>query len=418
MADQKKEIEFLERRKGELEEAVKAKEKTLKNPDLPQEITKLDTLIDILHGKISKRQSTSSDFKPPKEAPISPRDGSEIIHSLVDKFDRDGRSFSFEEMANLVINVQSNFLTVLKGLPGSGKTSSVIKLAEALGLKSLDDDLSDCFLNIPVSRGWVSGRDFLGFYNSLKGIYQPSKTGLYDYLRKSKHSSAQEWPRLILLDEANLSPIEHYWSDFLAMCDPEGRNRPLDTGINGDDRYLKVKENIRFIATINNDNTTEPLSPRLCDRAPIINMDIKDSNVGEQIAANLIDGPIQYDVLQKYFTSTSAEYLSDFIELEKFCEKMESREEPGSPIIVSKRKQRAMSQYCEVAVNYMDQRKAVDFAISQHALPLINGHGSNYKQRLDSLLQFANSNSLLRSSELLENIISNGDSYMGSYCYF
>ena len=61
---------------------------------------------------------------------------------------------------------------------------------------------------------------------------------------------------VILLDEANLSPIEHYWADFLSMCDGQG-----DKDINLTSKSLKIGQNIRFIATINHDNTTERLSP-------------------------------------------------------------------------------------------------------------------------------------------------------------
>lgn len=35
---------------------------------------------------------------------------------------------------------------------------------------------------------------------------------------------------MILLDEANLSPMEHYWSDFLSICDTFRKVKILNLG--------------------------------------------------------------------------------------------------------------------------------------------------------------------------------------------
>ncbi len=75
----------------------------------------------------------------------------------------------------------------------------------------------------------------------------------------------------ILLDEANLSPIEHYWSAFMGMTDGEGERSLML----GQDR-MQIPETLRFLATINYDGTTEPLSPRVVDRAPIIVLSPRD----------------------------------------------------------------------------------------------------------------------------------------------
>jgi len=53
----------------------------------------------------------------------------------------------------------------------------------------------------------------------------------------------------VLLDEANLSPIEHYWSTFMGMTD--GRRNDLHLG----DTVVRIPDHLRFVATINYDRT-------------------------------------------------------------------------------------------------------------------------------------------------------------------
>ena len=394
----------------------------LKNPELPKEVTQLKTLLDLLQGRTYELKEEGIKFTPPKMASQLPVTGDEYIQSMMTKFEETGRAFSFEEMANLLISTQQSFLTVFKGLPGSGKTSSVIKLAQSHCLTGNDPDCdleSDSFLNVPVSRGWVSGRDFLGFYNSMKGVYQPAKTGMYQFLAQSNDEQHEQALRLILLDEANLSPIEHYWSDFLGMCDGEGRHRRICTGMQGEQRFLRAAENLRFIATINNDNTTEPLSPRLLDRVPVISMDILQSSNSNQFSSQLIDGAIPFTLLEKFYGNPLDLENDEPLDLTSFFSILEQRNNDlGLPVIVSKRKRQAMHSFYDVACRYMDPKLAADFALSQHALPLINGYGKQFKDRLSKLHDHATKNSLARTSEILEDIISNGNNYVGSYTFF
>ncbi|USE34538.1 hypothetical protein [Endozoicomonas sp. SCSIO W0465] len=412
------EVKFLERRERGLEDAVKSLEAKLKSPDLPKELAEMKVMLDLLRGHSYETEIRKLKSRPPKMATIQPENGAQIIQSLVDVFDQSGRPFSFEEMANLLITVQQSFLTVFKGLPGSGKTSTAIRLAEAYHL-SENDSGSGNFLNIPVSRGWVSGRDLMGFYNSLKGMYQPAKTGLYQFLRYGEDEQAAEMLRLVLLDEANLSPMEHYWSDFLAMCDYECRYRSLDTGIPGDDRFLAATTNLRFIATINNDHTTEPLSPRLCDRVPVVSMDIPHIPTTREFGSLVLDGAIPMHQLENCF-GLPQEFTEDAPPVLSGCyDILELRDHQyGNPILISQRKRNAMLAYYEVACRYLDRKDAADFALSQHAIPLINGHGKNFQKRLELLRDHALQNSLTRTALLLEDILASGDHYAGSYAFF
>ncbi len=411
----KGEVNFLERQKRNLDDAVKAREAKLNSPDLPRELTEIKTLLDLLQGHSYATEAKKT--KPPvtKMISVQPESGVQIIQSMVETFEQKGRPFSFEEMANLLITVQQSFLTMFKGAPGSGKTSTAIRLAQAYRLYE-NDLVSDHFLNIPVSRGWVSGRDLIGFYNSLKGTYQPAKTGLYQFLQ---HSEEQEVLRLVLLDEANLSPMEHYWSDFLAMCDIECRHRSLDTGAPGEDRFLSAAGNLRFIATINNDHTTEPLSPRLCDRVPVISMDIPHMPTEQEFGSLVLDGAVPFEQLEAHFGLPS-ELAEDAPPVLAGCYDILEMRDPqfGNPILISHRKRNAMLAYYEVACRYLDRKDAADFALAQHAIPLINGYGKPFQKRLETLRDHAAQNNLVRTSLLIDDIIASGDNYAGTYSFY
>ena len=148
-------------------------------------------------------------------------------------------------------------------------------ISESLGLMYYGEKLNR-FVSVSVERGWSSKRDFIGYYNPLTRKYDKNNSRVYDALRVlDVERSDSAYPFVIMLDEANLSPIEYYWADFMRLTDRSSEN---DAYLNiGTEQEVFVPETLRFIATINTDQTTESLSPRLIDRACIINLPIVDS---------------------------------------------------------------------------------------------------------------------------------------------
>ena len=63
-----------------------------------------------------------------------------------------------------------------------------------------------------VDRGRSSKRDLIGYFNPLTSTYDKSNGKIYDALKlldaECKTEQKSEYPFYILLDEANLSPIE------------------------------------------------------------------------------------------------------------------------------------------------------------------------------------------------------------------
>lgn len=339
---------------------------------------------------------------------------------------RYGRSCRFEDIANFLISVDQNFLVVLAGLPGVGKTSLVTSLAGVLGISA-----QDRFLLIPTARGFTSQRDIVGFYNPLSQKFQPAATGMYEVLRENQDPAQAEFPYWVLLDEANLSPMEHYFSSFLGMCDPDVP-KEIKTGEPGRAGVLMVPDSMRFLATINYDNTTEPLSPRMIDRVPIIGIQPPDEMELVRAASLPPAEPLlSYEDLHGILRHMSAGdgSGSDLTDeelriLAKIKEALGSSDPSrGIPTIISPRKTKAIRQYCASARGLMRGKDgegfaltALDYAVSQHILPLINGYGEKYRKRLEDLQMAVRP--LDRSRSLLDYILRAGDDEQKFYRYF
>jgi len=431
----KEEIQFQQRTNQDRQKEIIDLERTLESqktliasPQLGEKLTELKTLIQMLNGKpdYETKTDTKTVHLKASEIELTKENRSDYIHHLLNTFHADeGRTFTYDEMANLVISTTQSFLTFLSGPPGTGKTSTALRLAHALKLNGADDDHgAGNFLNVAVGRGWVAGRDILGFYNSLKDVYQPSRSGLYQFL-KNKETSAEKFTRIVLLDEANLSSVEHYWSDFLGMCDTEGTKRRIDLGIpDATQRYLEIGGNLRFIATINNDATTEKLSPRLIDRAPIISLgeDVNLEDISSLISSHRFNGAVPHEQINQAFniSSSEADLLPDEqASLEQILSILTSQVAKTSAIHISKRKTNAIKRYCYIANELGGMRnRPLDYAVAQHILPAIEGYGAAFRDRLLKLEQKLSDFDLNISKRALRNIIEEGDNYADTYSYF
>ena len=229
------------------------------------------------------------------------------------------RDYDRLTILNLFILLTQNFLTVLSGPPGAGKTSISVILGDVLGLTEKSDrsdgsDLlgrfdrtggtdpadrteeAECtesterFLPVSVERGWTSKRDFLGYWNPLSKTFEspdPRRSDALALLDAEARAGFDDLPFVILMDEANLCPMEYYWGDFMRICDDRSRMNRIALG--GDALY-DVPDTLRFLATINSDFTTENLSPRLLDRAPVVTLPETEPDF-----ANLGDWGASYD---------------------------------------------------------------------------------------------------------------------------
>lgn len=431
------EITGLDRDKSRLDNTVDHLKGILQNPKLLiEKMTEVHSVMDILGYSqrtpvIEKNVIINESKKQSVHLEPNLQNALNFIHTITSRLNEmDSRELSEVETANLLICMQQNLLTILQGRPGVGKTSTAINLATALGIHDKKDNGHNAdFLNIPVARGWTGSRDLIGFYNGLRGVFQPAKTGLYQFLLNGEKNCELSNSRIVLLDEANLSPIEHYWSDFIGLTDKEGASRAIDTGASGEERFLHPTKynSLRFIATINNDSTTEPISSRLLNRSPVICMDTIDVGLDGHLGGTKIeiDGAVSAIMLEAFF-GRNTQIISDPAgsDLYEGVKKVTEAGIEKSPslkdcLVMEGRKLQSILSYLNVAGELMVDNKdqAQDFALSQFILPHLKGEGESVRQAIKAMIAQARSNDLKRSVQLMERILSDGDNYLQSYSF-
>lgn len=168
---------------------------------------------------------------------------------------------------------------ILAGLSGTGKTQLALKYARAIhGLAS--DKARDPFLFVcPVRPEWTDPTGLTGYYDVLSNRYVVPPF-LEAVLLATAHRDS---PVFVVLDEMNLARVEYYFSDVLSCVETgealqlHSSGVPLEgstgTSIPAD---LTLPPNLYITGTINVDETTNPVSDKVLDRAHVIDMSAVD----------------------------------------------------------------------------------------------------------------------------------------------
>lgn len=343
-------------------------------------------------------------------------------------------TYSKNTIINIAICITQGFLTVFSGEPGCGKTSicnifchvlGLNKMAEIVGCGQDSCDIGRRYVPVSVERGWTSKRDFVGYYNPLSKTFDKSNRRVYDALHMldaEKRNGISKFPFVILLDEANLSPMEYYWSDFMNICDDLSPQSKVNLG---EDYVLSIPETLHFVATINNDHTTETLSPRLIDRAWIVllpqqyNICLSEDEIPDAVI-ELVTWKSLCDAFmprkEECVLSAEVQKVYDLL-LAKLREKQFS---------VSPRVDKAIKRYWAAAAKHFEEDEtktsaevvALDYAVAQRILPKIMGNGEAFEKWLDELRSLCSNHELNMSAKILKDIIDRGKQKMKYYEFF
>lgn len=340
----------------------------------------------------------------------------EALVNYVIEYVQGRRDYSRNDIMNIYVSIAQNFLTIFSGEPGIGKTSMCNIIAESLGLLDFGGRLNR-YVTVSVERGWSSKRDLIGYFNPLTKKYDRSNVKIYDALRVlDLEREGSKYPYLIMLDEANLSPIEYYWADFMRLTD---RSSISDEYINiGMDRELFVPETLRFVATINTDQTTETLSPRLIDRACVIKLPEAMPRPSQGYAI-----PSREAISWENFVETFSKDTPLSAKTRAIIENIYDLFK-GNGMNVSARTRNAIDRYVKAAQSIMEDEydvsaseKAVDFAVVQKLLPKINGYYANYERFFDSMKRLCAECHLKMAGAAVDKMVDDQERNMG-YCQY
>lgn len=161
---------------------------------------------------------------------------------------------------------------VLSGLAGSGKT----KLAQAFA--SWICEFAEQHRLIAVGADWTSNENVLGYQDALQeSIYRKPAGDALDLILRAEKDP--ERPYFLILDEMNLSHVERYFADILSAIESgqeialHSAAKPLGAFENDPlpvPAKIRLPENLFIIGTVNIDETTYMFSPKVLDRANVI----------------------------------------------------------------------------------------------------------------------------------------------------
>ncbi|MBE6588962.1 MAG: hypothetical protein E7643_02170 [Ruminococcaceae bacterium] len=200
--------------------------------------------------------------------------------------------YDISDIRRFVAGMAVSHILILQGMSGTGKTS----LAHAFG--SFVDNSSTV---IPVQPMWKERTDLVGYYNEFTKSF--NETLLLEKMYEANYSKDIY---ITVLDEMNIARVEYYFAEFLSLLElPDPEERYLDVVSDKwesdpvllKDGRLKLPNNMWFIGTANNDDSTFAISDKVYDRAMVLNLDTKSERFSAPMTGKTRISKEQFDKL-------------------------------------------------------------------------------------------------------------------------
>ncbi len=370
---------------------------------------------------------------------------SQLIDELEAELAASHLSFTRDFIANLYVCLKSCSLNLITGPPGHGKSSVVAALARALGH-------GNALLEIAVRRSWSDDRYLLGFFDTFHGRYDPGPTGLATRLLQAQRDWEQGGDGLymIMLDEFNLAAPEYYFSQLLQVL-PRAPLSAKSTRVGNEEENGEVPEeeprrirlfdpatmsvsgeviseitlypNVVFWGTINYDETTERLSPRLLDRTGMIFLtagDVKGSLTAAEAQVRDDAKGAHARQLMRDFSKTSEECPDDLWErMDPLLELLRKQSDAfGSGLDLSPRVIDNIKRYLANSEGVLAPGRAVDFVFQQRVIPVLRGRGPKFSARIQALRERLAADGLHRSARHVSDALALAEINFGDIDFF
>lgn len=281
--------------------------------------------------------------------------------TVIDYCRSQGFAFEPDLIARYIAALSAKPFVILAGVSGTGKSKLAELVAEFYSTDAATEAAAggrpapgEGFLFVPakgppdrtrfaliaVRPDWIDNQSILGFVNPITERYE--STEALDLILRANRALAgvAHWsaaPRyFMLLDEMNLARVEHYFSDWLACTESRRLLRDgsilqqpvplhraqatMETVLRKPDGssetvpvppLLRLPTNLVVTGTVNVDETTYGFSPKVLDRAMVLDFDEVDLEQLRGGGADRNTGGYRFpDVLPPFRLATAADYAA------------------------------------------------------------------------------------------------------------
>lgn len=217
--------------------------------------------------------------------------------------------YNIEIIRYFIASLGTARIIILQGISGTGKTS----LPYAFG-KFVQKDTTV----VSVQPSWRERTELYGYYNEFTKKYAET-----DFLRSIYEGNYYRDPHLVILDEMNIARVEYYFAEMLSILEmPRQEEWKIDivSAVWDNDPCLieggsvSIPNNIWFVGTINNDDSTFAVADKVYDRAIPIDLDSR----AEMFECDPVDPVyVSTDHINRLFSEAKATYVISQDTLEK-----------------------------------------------------------------------------------------------------
>lgn len=225
---------------------------------------------------------------------------------------RMGLFYEIKTIRLFLASFASTRLLILQGISGTGKTS----LPYAFG-KFTGNDTTIA----SVQPSWRDRTEIFGYFNEFTKRFNETEV-----LKKMYEAKYTDDVYLTILDEMNIARVEYYFAELLSILEMPTRDEwvvdlvpsawPTDPKMVVEGR-MTLPQNMWYIGTANNDDSTFAITDKVYDRAMPIDINTK----GKYFDAPYTEGlPISFTYLESMFDEAKEKYKVSQESLDKIAE--------------------------------------------------------------------------------------------------
>ena len=179
-----------------------------------------------------------------------------------------GLYYDLELIRYFVASLGTSRIIILQGISGTGKTS----LPYAFG-KFVQKDTTV----VSVQPSWRERTELYGYFNEFTKKYSET-----EFLKAVYEANYYRDPHIVILDEMNIARVEYYFAEMLSILEmplqDEWKVDIVSATWDNDpclvyNGTVQIPNNVWFVGTINNDDSTFAVADKVYDRAIPIDLD-------------------------------------------------------------------------------------------------------------------------------------------------